>query len=215
MHDAVRRIRDALYSRIISVEWPSSMKIILMRHGKPALKDFTAMASAAMAPWIADYDRSEIGTNAPTSEAMAAVRNIGLAATSTAPRALTSLAALGIAPTIKDSVFCEAALPVVSVPFLRLSPFSWALVFRLLWLFRLARGPESYTQAKQRAHQASDRLAALAGSTSGSVLLLGHGIMNRLIARQLRRQGWAETSSGGSGYWSVAVYEKAGRRRSQ
>ena len=186
------------------------MKIILMRHGKPALKSCPAMASAAMARWIADYDRSEIGTDAPTSEAIAAVRDIGLAATSTAPRALTSLAALGIAPTIRDSVFCEAALPVVSVPILRLSPFSWAFVFRLLWLCGLAKEPESYAQAKGRAHQAADQLAALAGRTPGSVLLLGHGFMNRLIARQLQRGGWAETGNSGSGYWSVAVYEKAG-----
>jgi broad specificity phosphatase PhoE len=99
---------------------------------------------------------------------------------------------------------------VVSVPILRLSPFSWALVFRLLWLSGLAKEPESYTQAKERAHQAADQLAALAGRTPESVLLLGHGFMNRLIARQLQGGGWAETGNSGSGYWSVAVYEKAG-----
>ncbi|NRH41436.1 hypothetical protein FEZ61_05935 [Pseudomonas sp. MS15a(2019)] len=197
-------------NRIIFVKWPSSMKIILMRHGKPALKSCPAMASSAMARWIADYDRSEIGTDTPTSEAIAAVRDIGLTATSTAPRALTSLAALGIAPTIRDSVFCEAALPVVSVPILRLSPFTWAFVFRLLWLCGLAKESESYAQAKGRAHQAADQLVALAGRTPGSVLLLGHGFMNRLIARQLQRGGWAATGNSGSGYWSVAVYEKAG-----
>lgn len=140
------------------------MKIILMRHGKPALKSCPAMASSAMARWIADYDRSGIGTDAPASEAIAAVRDIGLAATSTAPRALTSLATLGIAPAIRDSVFWGAALPVVSVPLLRLSPFYWALVFRLLWFCGLAKEPESYAQAKERAHQAADRLAALPGA---------------------------------------------------
>ncbi|HJE68756.1 hypothetical protein [Pseudomonas oryzihabitans] len=50
--------------------------------------------------------------------------------------------------------------------------------------------------------------ATLAGGPD-NVLLLGHGVMNRLIARQLQRQGWVEVSKSGSGYWGFAVYEKA------
>ncbi|WP_223855443.1 histidine phosphatase family protein [Pseudomonas oryzihabitans] len=72
----------------------------------------------------------------------------------------------------------------------------------------MAKDSESYVQAKQRSRQAADKLAALAGGPD-SILLLGHGFMNRLIARQLLRQGWLEVSKTGSGYWGFAVYEKA------
>ncbi|WP_312376625.1 histidine phosphatase family protein [Pseudomonas oryzihabitans] len=181
------------------------MKIILMRHGKPALENGRALFARDMTHWIASYDLAEIGEEMATSQAIAAVRDIGLAATSTAPRALTSLAALDLAPTIKDAVFCEAALPVVRVPLLRLSPFAWAFVFRLLWLCGLAKDTESYAQARQRSRQAADTLAALAERNGENVLLLGHGFMNRLIAKHLRRQGWAEGANSGSGYWSFAV----------
>lgn len=184
------------------------MKIILMRHGKPALENYHAVAARDMVDWIADYNRSEIGTDAATQEAIAAVRDIGLATTSSAPRALTSLAALGKAPASEDTTFREAALPVVRVPLLRLSPFIWAFVFRLLWLCGVTKDSESYAQAKRRSRQAADKLAALA-SGRDSVLLLGHGFMNRLIARQLLLQGWVEVSKSGSGYWGFAVYEKA------
>jgi len=184
------------------------MKIILMRHGKPALENYRAVAARDMVDWIADYDPADIGTDAAPPAAIAAARDIGLAATSTAPRALTSLAALGKAQAIEDTTFREAALPVVSVPLLSLSPFTWVFVFRLLWLCGVAKDSESYAQAKQRSRQAADKLAALAGGPD-SILLLGHGFMNRLIARQLLRQGWLEVSKTGSGYWGFAVYEKA------
>ena len=149
------------------------MKIILMRHGKPALENGRALFARDMTHWIASYDLAEIGEEMATSQAIAAVRDIGLAATSTAPRALTSLAALDLAPTIKDAVFCEAALPVVRVPLLRLSPFAWAFVFRLLWLCGLAKDTESYAQARQRSRQAADTLAALAERNGGERIAAG------------------------------------------
>ncbi|PMY61681.1 phosphoglycerate mutase [Pseudomonas sp. FW305-25] len=40
---------------------------------------------------------------------------------------------------------------------------------------------------------------------------LGHGFMNRLIARQLEAQGWVrQTPNGGSRYWSATVYRYGG-----
>lgn len=76
------------------------MKIILIRHENPALENYRAVASRDLVNWIAKYDLFEIGTDTATPEAIASVRDIGLATTNYAPRALTSLAALGKAPAI-------------------------------------------------------------------------------------------------------------------
>lgn len=75
---------------------------------------------------------------------------------------------------------------MVRAPFLRLLPFIWTFVFGLLWRCGLTKDSEYYAQAKRRSRQALDKLAALAGGLD-SLLLLGRGFTNRLIARQLLR----------------------------
>ncbi|WP_434136968.1 histidine phosphatase family protein (plasmid) [Pseudomonas luteola] len=184
------------------------MEIILMRHGKPSLKKHSAVASYEMAQWIEEYNLSEIGADTAPPEAISLVNKIGLIATSTLPRALSSVKALGATPSIADSVFCEAELPVMRLPLIRLSPFTWAFVFRIFWLCGLSKKVESYREAKQRSIQAVDKLSSLSERTSGAVLLLGHGIMNRLIAKQLKHQGWEKEITQGKDYWSFAIFKK-------
>jgi hypothetical protein len=55
-----------------------------------------------------------------------------------------------------------------------------------------------------RASTAARRLQSLA--SEGPVLLLGHGFMNRMIAKQLVADGWVRQKRNGSQYWSVTVY---------
>lgn len=40
----------------------------------------------------------------------------------------------------------------------------------------------------------------------GPVLLVGHGIMNRLIGKELQALGWTARTRQGSRYWSMGVY---------
>ncbi|EPP6253016.1 histidine phosphatase family protein, partial [Cronobacter sakazakii] len=47
------------------------------------------------------------------------------------------------------------------------------------------------------------------GNAQSPVLLMGHGIMNRLIARSLVRQGWREIRKPEKGYWGAGVYRLA------
>jgi hypothetical protein len=54
------------------------------------------------------------------------------------------------------------------------------------------------------AKAASALLSACAAD--GPVLLVGHDIMNRLIARELRAAGWSATSRHRSGHWGTAGY---------
>lgn len=60
--------------------------------------------------------------------------------------------------------------------------------------------------AKKRAAQAAGILIKRARETNGPVLLMGHGVMNRLIAKELMSQGWEVHSRPGQGYWNAAVY---------
>ena len=84
------------------------------------------------------------------------------------------------------------------------STIIWLL--RLLWLCGYAGRVESVQHARQRAQRAADKLIAL--SQQGTVLLVGHGSMNKLIARQLRKRGWQAEKHASSRHWSSAIYHR-------
>lgn len=176
-----------------------------MRHGQPKLVATEKMSALEMKDWIEHYNQSEI-TNQPVPDA-----SLQLAATATvvvssdAPRALTSIQALGLKPALVDALFREAQLPYGHWKLPRLSPFTWAFILRVLWLCGYSRSVESVGTAKMRASTAAQRLQSLANE--GPVLLLGHGIMNRMIAKQLVADGWTRQNRNGSQYWSATVYQ--------
>lgn len=74
----------------------------------------------------------------------------------------------------------------------------------MLWLCGYSRGVESFSKAREQAQRAAQRLISLA--EEGMVLLLGHGIMNRLTARQLLAHGWKSETRHGNKYWSASFY---------
>jgi len=82
----------------------------------------------------------------------------------------------------------------------------WCAVFRIAWLFGFSARAESRADAVVRAREAAQRLVELARER-GPVLLVGHGIMNRLIAEALLARGAVGPRRLGSGYWTSGVYE--------
>lgn len=159
-----------------------------------------------MADWISHYNLSDTGSDMPPQSSQALASSALQILSSPLPRALSSLKALGRTPTLIDDVFKEADLPIFHIPGLRLAPTFWALVFRIMWLCGLSPHIEPLRIAKQRALQAADILVTCAKTSNGPVLLMGHGVMNRLIARVLVSLGWKERRRQGKGYWSAGIY---------
>ncbi|TRW93186.1 histidine phosphatase family protein [Candidatus Methylobacter oryzae] len=181
------------------------MKIILMRHGKPVLAQSGRITPVEMERWIEHYNLAEVEANgAPPIDGLPWLNASTCIAASTAPRALSSVQALGHTPSVVDAVFCEAQLPFAVWRFPRLPPVVWAALFRLFWFFGYSRGSESIQVARARAKIAARKLVALAGQ--GPVLLVGHGIMNRLIAKELIALGWAGPAKHRNSYWDTSVY---------
>ncbi|MGZ4956317.1 MAG: histidine phosphatase family protein [Methylobacter sp.] len=180
------------------------MKIILMRHGKPVLTPTDRITPAEMERWIEHYNLSEVEADSAPIAGLQWLDSTTCIVSSTAPRALSSAQALSHTASVVDAVFCEAQLPFALWRFPRLSPFVWAAFFRLFWFFGYSRGSESVQATKTRAKTAVRKLIALA--EQGPVLLVGHGIMNRLIAKELIALGWAGPSKHRSKYWSAGVY---------
>ncbi|ELY6247254.1 histidine phosphatase family protein [Cronobacter universalis] len=185
------------------------MEIILMRHGRPDIARSDALGSRDMPGWINRYDEADTGTDLPPEASRELAARAGIVISSDLPRALSSLTALGCEPVQIDALYREAELPVHHVGRLRLSPLAWSGIFRVLWLCGLSGHAETLRTAKQRAAKAAENLATLAGNTESPVLLMGHGMMNRLIARTLIRHGWREIRKPDKGYWGAGVYCRA------
>lgn len=182
----------------------STMKIILMRHGEPVLAQTGRITPFEMERWIEHYNLAEVEADSAPIAGLPWLNASTCIAASTAPRALSSVQALGYTASVVDAVFCEAQLPFALWCFPRLSPVVWAAFFRLFWFFGYSRGSESIQVAKVRAKIAARKLIALA--EQGPVLLVGHGIMNRLIAKELIALGWSGPAKHQNNYWSASVY---------
>jgi broad specificity phosphatase PhoE len=139
----------------------------------------------------------------PSEEVEACARNAGSVITSTMNRSRAS--AERIAPGrahLSDPVFNESTLPRFNLG-LPLPPKLWDLIARIAWFCGWSPDGESLSEARERARRGARLLAELAHA-HGSVMLVGHGIMNALIRHELRRAGW-KTSGLRSAYWSLMV----------
>ncbi|MDM2737410.1 phosphoglycerate mutase family protein [Citrobacter sp. Ct235] len=182
------------------------MEIILMRHGKPAFTASSRVTSLKMAEWISQYNLCDTGSDMPPQFSKTLASCALHIISSPLPRARSSLTALGREPDLIDEVFREADLPVFHIPAFRLPPIFWASVFRIMWFCGISRNVESLGIAKQRAVQAADILVTSVKVVNGPVLLMGHWVMNRLIAKELVSMGWKEYRRQGNGYWNAVIY---------
>lgn len=182
------------------------MKIILMRHGKPILSPQNWIAPCEMEQWIQHYNLSEVKAEGVPLTSFSLANSANFIVASNVRRALLSVQVLGCKVSDSDAVYAEAGLPFALWNFPRLPPAVWAAFFRLLWLIGYSRGSESVLGAKIRAKVAAKKLTSLADK--GTVLLVGHGIMNHLIAKELITLGWAAPSKHESTYWGASVYTR-------
>lgn len=181
------------------------MTIILMRHGKPAHQTSGRINAQALAAWCEAYDMAPV-CDSPPPRSLAIARQAKVIVSSPLPRARSSLARLGMQPSEIDALFSEVAVPLLPSERLYLSPALWLMLLYLLWLCGFAGRTESLRNARQRARQAADKLVAL--SRRGTVLLVGHGIMNKMITHELRKRGWQAEKHASSRHWSTSIYHR-------
>lgn len=162
--------------------------------------------------WVRRYDQAPLDRgHPPPRELFEIAESADCIATSTLRRSLES--ARWLAPDrelVSERHFCEAGLPGRLPLPLPLGPDAWTLAARLAWLCGWSPGSETLRQADRRARAAAEQLAALARG-GGSVLLLGHGIINGMIARHLRRRGYRGPHAFGGTYWASYQFEPRSR----
>ncbi len=185
----------------------SRMKIILLRHGKPEMPRCGRVTALEMQEWIRSYNAAGIDREHPApAGTVKAACDCAAVVCSDLPRSIQSAHVLNVERiNYSDALFRETDLPFANWNSLRLSPYAWAALFRALWLFGRTGSGESYVSARFRSVACAEKLARLA-STHGSVLLVGHGLINHFIAKELLSKGWRGPSNPGKRHWSFGVY---------
>lgn len=184
--------------------------IILVRHGRSALRLPKRVASDALRGTARRYEQAGIHRTPPPSQELR--RHASAAAVlvcSDTRRAIESVRLLDhTREPLTDPVFREAGLPLHVPVALHLSFDAWIVIGRIAWFLGWSAGAESLAAARRRAAKAVRRLTQLA-KQHRSVLLVGHGVFNTLIAVELRRHGWrGPLWSPGAAHWTYACYSK-------
>ncbi len=185
------------------------MEIILSRHGKSALPRVSSISGRDLGRWVDRYNAAGITTALPPPEPLRHLASsVGYLVASDRRRAIESAQWLassrefGVDPELR-----EAALPDSMGVVLKMSPDVWAIIARVAWWLDWRRSSESVDAARRRAGRATARLCALAVEHR-TVLVVGHGVFNRLIARELTRRGWRGPRFLPLANWASATYAR-------
>lgn len=188
---------------------PPAMLIALVRHGKPNLDPWSPVAGQHLDSWLDAYNRAGIDHAFPPPVRVRELAgSVSCLLSSDRLRACESLRMLAPGREARaEQIFREAGLPRLPSVCVRLDPRLWALLARIGWFLGWSNSTESPSRARHRARAAAQQLAGLAVAHH-SVLLMGHGFFNALIARELRTEGWRGPVLPTGRYWSAAVYRK-------
>lgn len=159
--------------------------------------------------WVAEYNAAGIDIECrPPQSTIDQAARCKFVVCSSLPRSLDSAKALGIENIdVCESMFREMDMPYAQSHFPRLSLLAWTVIFRLMWLVGFSANAESFREGKKRANRCAERLMELA-SEHGTVLLVGHGSLNWLIARHLKSKGWSGAKKSPRRYWEFSVYRR-------
>jgi len=201
MPDTAPRVR-----RHVHVGAP--MRIVLIRHGRPAIATNPRTSHSEFRSYIDDYEAAGLDPeSAPPEELQDLVSELTQIYTSGKPRSTDSAKALAPnAELIADPLFVEAPLASPRIPLLKMKVPKWAVMARILWHAGYHPEIENYRRAKHRASEAADILMKRAGK-EGQTALVAHGYFNAMIGRELRRRGFRKSGSHRVKYWNAVIYE--------
>lgn len=181
-------------------------RIILARHGRPAWDYSTRIPGHGLAIWLrGERDAPLDPASRPDPALGQLARNAALVIASPLRRSIDSARLLcpSRSPRIEDDLQ-EAALPSAFGSDLHLPPNLWAVIARARWFLGWCPGVESLAVVRQRAARAARTLHGLA--QHGDIVVIGHGLMNALIAAQLGGLGWGGPAFAWRRHWAFGTY---------
>jgi broad specificity phosphatase PhoE len=186
-----------------------AVRIILIRHGKPALPISPRASHGEFRQYIDDYEEAGLDPeDVPPEELQDLLAELDSVFASQKKRAHDSARALAPnAELVLDPLFVEAPLPVPRIPLVKMRVPKWAVVARILWHAGYHPEIENYRKVKHRAASAADILVHRA-QADGVAALVAHGYFNFLIGRELQRRGFRKSGSHRARFWNAVMYDK-------
>ncbi len=182
------------------------MKIILIRHAEVDINKNSFAYAFELKKWLDIYNNAEIKKDFISKHEISNIFDSSdRILCSGLKRSYDSLALYGKIPDEEDELFNEAGLPFANWRWVKLPLSLWAVIFRVMWLFGYKKNGESLQEAKIRAQKGASKLVASCEKGT-TVTLLGHGLMNRLIAKELVKRGWSNQGKMGSANWDYGVF---------
>lgn len=187
---------------------PGPLRVILIRHGQPAIPIAPRTGHKGFQAYIDDYEEAGLDPESlPPAELKHQAKELTSVFTSDRRRAHESARLLAPgAQVIADPLFVEAPLASPRLPLLHMTVPKWAVVARILWHVGFHPGIESQRKTWRRARRAADMLVARA-LKDGAAALVAHGYFNFLIGRVLRLRGFRQTGTHRARFWNAVVYE--------
>jgi broad specificity phosphatase PhoE len=192
------------------VQAEDTSRIILIRHGRPAIESSPRTSHRGFSSYIDAYEAAGLDPESvPPEELQDLVGELTAVFTSNRPRSQDSARALAPnAELIADPLFEEAPLASPKIPLLRMKVPKWAVMARILWHAGYHPEIENYRRAKHRASEAADILTHRARE-EGIAVLVAHGYFNLMIGRELRRRGFHKSGSHRVRFWNAVIYERS------
>ena len=185
--------------------------IVLARHGKPVWSDSALITGHALGEWVEGRNAAHMDpSHPPSAELQHIARAAAGFAVSPLRRSIESLHLLAPeAIPYVDPVFREVEVPGNVPSPLPLPAQVYSKISRIAWYAGWSPNVESFDAARRRAQQAAETLVELLPD-QGTLLLVGHGIMNGLIGLKLRKMGWQGPHLRPRRLWAYAAYRKLG-----
>lgn len=179
-------------------------KIILVRHGEPDVTIAGKISGAQIPSFLANYNQAPLKSSSKPSERLRYLADNATVVCSTLPRSIASAACCGVEPDIVDAIFCESIPPHFQSELLTLTPKSWLVLSRLLWMGGFSLHGEALHATKRRASKAANIL--LQEAQNHNVILFGHGLFNIMIAKELRKKGYRGPGIPAREFWDYGIY---------
>ena len=181
--------------------------ITLIRHGPPTVSLRTRIRGRDFRQFVVRYEAAKINLSAvPPESVRRVIHRAARVFSSARPRALHTAELLGAPlPPVVDARFREIEFPVDFPLHVRLPALVWTALALGIWRLGYSPRCESSAAAKRRARTVASLLVQEAHQT-GTIVLVAHGGINRLIAKELRRLGWHGPRLPHSRHWGCTTY---------
>jgi broad specificity phosphatase PhoE len=182
-----------------------TVRITLLRHGQPDFDWQKKVRGSDFRKIERAYDAADI-IDAPPESSRRLVCSHRVVVSSTLPRSIQSAHALGACTIhLSSPIFREINVPFFDHTSIKLPLRLWVPILRTLWLLGYSNNTESLPRARARAQAAANQLITLAREHK-SVLLVGHGVLNHYIAKELLAAHWIGPGNPGRKYWAFGTY---------